>query len=310
MTVLYKANVVRGAEWARLLRRARARRAVPALARDRRSRRGALSRGVGAAGRYRDELSQPRAGLLGRRRRRPVRRHQTSARTFRWSACWSPASRRPWSSTSPWRCSALHRDLLHFINQQKRAGLAGDPDHAGQTSPRRRDGARPARPRRARSPQGVRLSARGLESFAARDRGRHLLRGRGCVAGIPGATDILVCLLPLTDETRGILNADLFARLPRGAQGSSMSDVAAHLIEADLIAALDSGAAVGRGARRRRSRAVAHGPSVLEPSAHPADAAHRQHDEPGNGRRLRARHHRASSPRRRAAGTVDRTRGY
>ncbi len=32
-----------------------------------------------------------------------------------------------------------------------------------------------------------------------------------------GRTDLLVCLLPLTDETRGILGADLFDQLPRGA---------------------------------------------------------------------------------------------
>jgi glyoxylate/hydroxypyruvate reductase A len=57
-------------------------------------------------------------------------------------------------------------------------------------------------------------------------------------------SDILVCVLPLTDETRGILNAALFAQLPRGAHVINVAR-GQHLVEEDLIAALDSGHLAG-----------------------------------------------------------------
>lgn len=54
------------------------------------------------------------------------------------------------------------------------------------------------------------------------------------------ASTVAVCLLPLTGETRGILNARAFATMPKE---SYLINVArgGHVVEADLLAALDSG---------------------------------------------------------------------
>lgn len=58
------------------------------------------------------------------------------------------------------------------------------------------------------------------------------------------ATDILVCVLPLTAETRGLINRTTLAALPRGAFVINIAR-GAHVVEADLIAALDSGHIAG-----------------------------------------------------------------
>lgn len=51
-------------------------------------------------------------------------------------------------------------------------------------------------------------------------------------------TDILVCLLPLTDDTRGILCRNTFSMLPVGARLINVGR-GGHLVERDLLAALD-----------------------------------------------------------------------
>lgn len=53
-------------------------------------------------------------------------------------------------------------------------------------------------------------------------------------------SEILVCLMPLTADTTGILNSSLFNRLPAGASVINAAR-GQHLVEGDLLDALESG---------------------------------------------------------------------
>ena len=134
----------------------------------------------------------------------------------------------------------LHRDLVAYIDQQRNRIW-------------RELGIRPTSERRVgilglgQLGQAVipRLRTLGFP-VSGWNRSPRAVPGARCYAGqeeLPtflAETDILVCLLPLTAETRGLLNHELFARLPAGAAIVNVGR-GGHLVAADLVGALDSG---------------------------------------------------------------------
>ena len=135
---------------------------------------------------------------------------------------------------------ALHRDLVHFIAQQREQAWR---EIQITRAAKRRVGIMGL------GKLGQALLER-LKPFgfplAGWNRSPRTIEDVSCYAGeqaLPdflAQTDILVCLLPLTGETRGILNAGLFEAMPRGAQLVNVGR-GGHLVEADLIEALDRG---------------------------------------------------------------------
>ena len=90
---------------------------------------------------------------------------------------------------------------------------------------------------------------RGLQQFHFNCKGwarsQHDIEGVDCFAGTKELNtflsdlDVLICLLPLTAETKGILNQDIFTALPQGASLINMGR-GEHVNEEDLIEALNS----------------------------------------------------------------------
>ncbi len=203
----------------------------------------------------------------------------------------------------------LHRDMPEYRRQQQRGEW-----HALQV--------RPASERR--------IGVLGLGSLgqavlaqllgfgfdcAGWSRSRHAIDGVQCHAGMQelGAflqrTEILVCLLPLTEATRGLLDAALFERLPEGAALVHVGR-GPQLVASDLIAALDSG-------KLREAVLDVTDPEPL-PQAHPLWRHPRVHitphiasmTQPGSAAEVVLQNLRRFEAGEPMTGLVDRARGY
>ena len=139
-----------------------------------------------------------------------------------------------------WAVLSLHRDVPLYLRQQQRGEWKEHP-------------VRPASSRRVGVLGMGTLGRAALAQLhqlgfdcAGWSRSRRSDSGIRCYAGeaeldeFLARTDILVCLLPLTPETRGILDRRLFDALPRGASLVNAGR-GGHLVQPDLLDALDRG---------------------------------------------------------------------
>jgi glyoxylate/hydroxypyruvate reductase A len=138
-----------------------------------------------------------------------------------------PAMSAAMAETALWAVLSLQRDFFDYARQQR--------EHLWRPHPQRRA-------------DEVRVLVLGQGEMGRAVVAR--LRAQGCaVTGwrrgidlaplLPGH-DIVINLLPLTPATRGLLDAAFFAALPRGAALVNLAR-GAHVVDADLLAALDRG---------------------------------------------------------------------
>lgn len=139
-----------------------------------------------------------------------------------------------------WRVLAAHRRAADYRAQQARAEWR---QLAETLAPERRVGVMGLGvlgTDAARMLAALRFDVAGWSRSAKSIPGVACVSGEAELTGFLARTEILVCLLPLTPETAGVLDAGLFARLPRGAHVINAGR-GGHLVEADLLAALDTG---------------------------------------------------------------------
>jgi len=140
-----------------------------------------------------------------------------------------PAMNAAMAETALWAVLGLHRRFFDYAVQQWRAQW------------------RPQRQRRANEINVLVLGAGQMGSavvqkLTAQGYCVSTWRARGAapLAPLLASAEIAINLLPLTPATRGLLNAQAFAAMPRGASLVNLAR-GAHVVDADLLAALDAG---------------------------------------------------------------------
>ena len=170
-----------------------------------------------------------------------------------------PAMTAAMAETALWATLALHRGFFNYAAQQ-RAGcwqqlaqrradevavLVLGHGQMGQAVAQRlaQQGYRVTAWRRGASAAVAAASSSAADNTAGINTtppGISITSGPAALPGLLAQAQVLINLLPLTPDTRGLLNAQVLAQLPRGAGLVNLAR-GAHLVDDDLLAALHSG---------------------------------------------------------------------
>lgn len=165
-----------------------------------------------------------------------------------------PAMNVAMAETALWAVLSLHRHYFEYSTQQRssiwrvlpqmradevRVGVLGAGQMGMCAAVRlRRNGYRVSVwASRQRSAEEILAHGADLEGLS-------LHHGTDALPAVLASVDILINLLPLTPQTRGMLNKTLLGHLPRGASLGNFAR-GAHVVDEDLLEALNTGA-IGR----------------------------------------------------------------
>jgi glyoxylate/hydroxypyruvate reductase A len=151
---------------------------------------------------------------------------------------------RAMAETALWAVLSLHRGFFDYAQQQRerrwvvRPQCRADEVHVSVLGLGQLGSA--VASRLAMQGYAVQAWRQGGRVSAPAPAGISVHEGDAALPPLLARSDIVVNLLPLTDSTRGIFNAERLAAMKRGAALVNLAR-GAHVVEADLLAALDGG---------------------------------------------------------------------